>query len=92
MCGIFSGPQGSSLSEISGSSIKKKPATKTRPASAKEKSKRKKLAVAEDGQAELPKISHDEACERMPNGCGRCRRVKGCTPWFWRKKGLQLVR
>ena len=62
--------QGSSLSEISGSSVKKKPATKKRPASAKEKPKRKKLAVAEDGQAELPKISHDEACERMPNGCG----------------------
>ena len=84
--------QGSSLSEISGSSVKKKPATKKRPASAKEKPKRKKLAVAEDGKAELPKISHDEACERMPNGCGRCRRVKGCTPPCWRKKGLQLVR
>ena len=77
--------QGSALSEISDSSIKKKPATKKCPASAKQKSVRKK-PVAEDSQAELPKISHAEACEKMPKGCGRCRRVKGCTPSRWRKK------
>ena len=54
--------------------------------------KRTTAAELASKKRKLTPLSGAEAKKQKPEGCSRCRKVPGCTPSCWAKRGRELVR